>query len=95
MIFSQSQAPVQIVASAVTNSLDRDGDGIPNWLDQYPDTPNTTYLPTAINVFSNMATLGLAGTNGLGTGPIVITGPAVNTVNGVTIYGETLGIVTV
>ena len=88
--FSQPQASVEIVASAVTNSLDRDGDGIPNWLDQYPDTPNTTYQPMAINVFSNMATLGYAGTSDQGHGPIVITSPAVTSVNGVTIYGETL-----
>ncbi len=54
-------------------SPDRDGDGIPNWLDQYPDTSNTTYnsQTSAADVPANMATLGFGGASDTGHGPIV------------------------
>lgn len=81
----RSQVPI------VEPAADRDGDGLPNWLDQYPDVVNSLYDPDA-DPLVNMACLGYTGESG---GSIVVVTPevVVHSPGVVTLYGDTLDLV--
>lgn len=75
----------------VEPAADRDGDGLPNWLDQYPDVVNSLF-DTNADPLVNMAHLGFTGESG---GTIVVVTPevVVHSPGVVTLFGDTLDLV--